>query len=396
MSHIEDEGTSHQRPRGSNEDKLGTRRTWTAREEEFLINGLKLLASSGWKCDNGFRYGYLIQLENCMIRAFLNCGIKAEPHISSKIQCMGETILIRGMLCGIVFPLTGYFNFCYVMALHVIIHMQIYPTAKTMRYKSWSYLPAWCQIFRKDRATGEHAQDAHQAAASIREEEQAVMNTAKRTTTSSKKRKADKIIAELPKLVEVLANFFASANNGINALTRVLENEFGDPIKRGLVLEAVKQLTTPSYGRSGYALLFLAAKCKLRQEFGQVVRGISLVCLHDAQCEYSWPPSLGAQHRHRNQEEFFKTHSTSVEIPNPVAFFFLSFQTGPAMSMCIHWTFSSTNCNKPVLELSDFTDYCQPRKSIFMDLYVEILERLFAQRNSDLCLNVTQSDNDTV
>ncbi|KAL0316480.1 UNVERIFIED_CONTAM: hypothetical protein Sradi_5526200 [Sesamum radiatum] len=198
MSHIEDEGTSHQRPRGwSDEDKLGARRTWTAREEEFLINALKLLASSGWKCDNGFRYGYLIQLENCMIRAFLNCGIKAEPHISSKIQCMGETILIR----------------------------------------------AWCQIFRKDRATGEHAQDAHQAAASIREEEQAVMNTAKRTTTSSKKRKADKIIAELPKLVEVLTNFFASANNGINALTRVLENEFGDPVKRGLVLEAVKQLT---------------------------------------------------------------------------------------------------------------------------------------------------------
>lgn len=50
------------------------------------------------------------------------------------------------------------------------------------------------------------------------------------------------------------------------------------------------------------------------------------------------------QHNHSpNQEEFLTTHSTSVETPNPVALFFLSFQTGPAISICIHCTFSSTN-----------------------------------------------------
>lgn len=47
-----------------------------------------------------------------------------------------------------------------------------------------------------------------------------------------------------------------------------------------------------------------------------------------------------------HDEEFLTTHSTRVETPNPVAARFLSFHTGPAMSMCIHWTFSSTNCNK--------------------------------------------------
>ena len=46
------------------------------------------------------------------------------------------------------------------------------------------------------------------------------------------------------------------------------------------------------------------------------------------------------------QDEFLRTHSTRVETPKPVAARFLSFHTGPAMSMCIHWTFSSTNCNK--------------------------------------------------
>ena len=47
-----------------------------------------------------------------------------------------------------------------------------------------------------------------------------------------------------------------------------------------------------------------------------------------------------------HDEEFLRTHSTRVETPNPVAARFLSFHTGPAMSMCIHWTFSSTNCKQ--------------------------------------------------
>lgn len=47
-----------------------------------------------------------------------------------------------------------------------------------------------------------------------------------------------------------------------------------------------------------------------------------------------------------DEDELLRTHSTRVETPNPVAARFLSLHTGPAMSMCIHWTLSSTNCNK--------------------------------------------------
>ncbi|KAL0345789.1 UNVERIFIED_CONTAM: hypothetical protein Sradi_4410200 [Sesamum radiatum] len=271
MSHIEDEETSHQRRRGSNKDKLGMRCTWTAREEEFLINALKLLASGGWKYDDGFRNGYLIQLEKCMICAFPNCGIKAEPHISSKIDAWKKQYsFLVGMMSKSVFGWDE--STCLITIENNNVwekYLKVYPTAKKMQYKSWPYFPAWCQIFGKDRAIGKHAEDVHQAADAVQEEEQAdiqdhyistaswnpktrfigvdkeppMTNTVKRTTTTSKKRKADEIVAVVPKLVEVVTNFCASANNAISKLTRVLENEFGDPIKRGLVLEAVKQLT---------------------------------------------------------------------------------------------------------------------------------------------------------
>ncbi|KAL0435753.1 UNVERIFIED_CONTAM: hypothetical protein Sradi_0283200 [Sesamum radiatum] len=104
---LEDEGSSQQKRRGQNKDRTGPRRTWTMLEEEALINGLKALVTTGWKCDNGFRNGYLAQLE---------------------------------------------------------AHMKkIDPSAKGMRYKSWPFFPAWREVFGKDRATGERGWDPTRA-----------------------------------------------------------------------------------------------------------------------------------------------------------------------------------------------------------------------------------------
>ncbi|KAL0347870.1 UNVERIFIED_CONTAM: hypothetical protein Scaly_1803000 [Sesamum calycinum] len=83
---LDDDGSSQQKRRGNNKDRSGPRRTWTLVEEEALINGLKSLVSSGWKCDNGFRNGYLAQLEAHLKRAFPQCDLKAEPHINSKLH----------------------------------------------------------------------------------------------------------------------------------------------------------------------------------------------------------------------------------------------------------------------------------------------------------------------
>ncbi|KAL0423932.1 UNVERIFIED_CONTAM: hypothetical protein Sradi_0928000 [Sesamum radiatum] len=83
---LDDDGSSQQNRRGNNKDRSGPRRTWILVEKEALINGLKSLVMSGWKCDNGFQNGYLAQLEAHMKRAFPQCDLKAEPHINSKLH----------------------------------------------------------------------------------------------------------------------------------------------------------------------------------------------------------------------------------------------------------------------------------------------------------------------
>ncbi|KAK4394376.1 hypothetical protein Sango_1908400 [Sesamum angolense] len=47
---------------------------------------VKSLVVTGWKCDNGFKNGYLAQLEAHMAKNFPHGDIRAEPHITSKLN----------------------------------------------------------------------------------------------------------------------------------------------------------------------------------------------------------------------------------------------------------------------------------------------------------------------
>ncbi|KAL0454870.1 UNVERIFIED_CONTAM: hypothetical protein Slati_0826200 [Sesamum latifolium] len=71
--------------RGMGDFKL-PRRAWSIREEEGLIVALKDVVNQGWKCENGFRTGYLGVLEQEMKKLFPSSDIKADPHIQSKIH----------------------------------------------------------------------------------------------------------------------------------------------------------------------------------------------------------------------------------------------------------------------------------------------------------------------
>lgn len=64
----------------------GTRRTWKEPEEHCLLHALKELVTEGWKCDNGFKNGYLNTLEQAMAKKFPGCDLKGEPHIHSKVH----------------------------------------------------------------------------------------------------------------------------------------------------------------------------------------------------------------------------------------------------------------------------------------------------------------------
>ncbi|KAG6399415.1 hypothetical protein SASPL_140896 [Salvia splendens] len=63
-----------------------SRRSWSPREEEVLILALKDLVTNRWKADNGFRAGFLTRVEEFVRREIPTTTVRAQPHISSKIN----------------------------------------------------------------------------------------------------------------------------------------------------------------------------------------------------------------------------------------------------------------------------------------------------------------------
>ncbi|KAL8494112.1 hypothetical protein ACS0TY_025050 [Phlomoides rotata] len=78
-----------------------TSRVWTFVEECKLMNALKELVSKGHKCDNGFRSGYLLLLENMLSIKFPGSNLKGEPHINSKIHVWKRQYVCRKRIFGL-------------------------------------------------------------------------------------------------------------------------------------------------------------------------------------------------------------------------------------------------------------------------------------------------------
>lgn len=65
----------------------GTRRSWNKIEEEALLTILEDVVSRGGKCDNGsFKPGTINQIEKALQESCPNSGLKATPHIDSKMR----------------------------------------------------------------------------------------------------------------------------------------------------------------------------------------------------------------------------------------------------------------------------------------------------------------------
>ncbi|KAL8493178.1 hypothetical protein ACS0TY_024406 [Phlomoides rotata] len=60
---------------------------------------LKELVVKGNKCDNDFKSGYLLLLENMLAAKFPRTDLKGEPHINSKIHVWKrQYVCLRNML----------------------------------------------------------------------------------------------------------------------------------------------------------------------------------------------------------------------------------------------------------------------------------------------------------
>ena len=67
------------------------KRFWTCQKDSMLINYLHQLSiDSEWKGDGGFKNGYMSRLEELINSELLSCGLKAFPHIESRIKHWSE------------------------------------------------------------------------------------------------------------------------------------------------------------------------------------------------------------------------------------------------------------------------------------------------------------------
>ncbi|XP_075480097.1 uncharacterized protein LOC142520828 [Primulina tabacum] len=136
-----------------------TRRVWTTREEEILLQALKAAISHGWKSENGFRIGYLSFLEDAMKKTFPNTDLRANPHINSKIHVWKKshgTLMTLLSKSEIGWNETGKMIDATNEAWEPL--EKIDSSVHGMRYRSWPFYNDWCEIFGRDRATGEQSE----------------------------------------------------------------------------------------------------------------------------------------------------------------------------------------------------------------------------------------------
>ncbi|XP_073037541.1 uncharacterized protein [Primulina eburnea] len=141
-----------------------TRRSWSEREEAFLIQALKEASVEGWKSGNGFRPGYLAFLENRLKVAFPDTNLRGNPHINSKVHVWKK---LYGSLATLLSKSGVGWNETEktIEASNDIWDALIKAdnNTRSMRHKRWPYYHDWCEIFGNDRATGDKAE--HFAAA---------------------------------------------------------------------------------------------------------------------------------------------------------------------------------------------------------------------------------------
>ncbi|KAL8508638.1 hypothetical protein ACS0TY_019038 [Phlomoides rotata] len=143
-----------------------SRRVWTTREEHVLLSALKDLVNKGWKTDNGFRTGYLHKLEDALKLVFPQTDLVRDPHITSKLTAWKKTystlVTAMNLTTGIGFNTTTSTLDVSDEQWESIVQKD--PTMANLRFKEWPMYPEWVDIFGKDRATGEAAEDVREMA----------------------------------------------------------------------------------------------------------------------------------------------------------------------------------------------------------------------------------------
>ncbi|KAK9107656.1 hypothetical protein Syun_023667 [Stephania yunnanensis] len=152
-----------------------SRRKWSHAEDVALVNVMvEMVASGVYKCDNGFMPGYLIKVEEALKTTCPNSGIKARPHIESKLKSLKKDwFIVNDMICGIRHGSSG-FDFDSTSNMVTAPEdvwedylryywLRNYPEARPWRLKSFPYYENCCIIFgaRAPEDAFEDVNDVH-------------------------------------------------------------------------------------------------------------------------------------------------------------------------------------------------------------------------------------------
>ncbi|KAK3228681.1 hypothetical protein Dsin_000562 [Dipteronia sinensis] len=151
------------------QERRGVRRVWTKDEEEALLNILDEIVASGGRVDCGsFKSSTVKNIETRMAFAVPNCGLKANPHIESKLKFWKKQH-------GVVYDMlnTGFgwndVRKCIEVDSDEAWKSYHHKQVEGFRGKHFSLYERLANIFGKDRATGKASQTPDQQAADFDE-----------------------------------------------------------------------------------------------------------------------------------------------------------------------------------------------------------------------------------
>ncbi|KAH7665638.1 Myb/SANT-like domain-containing protein [Dioscorea alata] len=128
---------------------------WTPSEDKILIECCLELVNQGWRADNGFKIGYLSQLQKWMVEKIPNCKIMGDPHIKSRMRILKSQFReLKEMRSQSGFGWDEA-NKCVTCEDDVWYSwLKSHKEAAGLRNKQFPYFDELAIIFGKDQATG--------------------------------------------------------------------------------------------------------------------------------------------------------------------------------------------------------------------------------------------------
>ncbi|KAL8161624.1 hypothetical protein V2J09_013113 [Rumex salicifolius] len=148
------------------------KRYWTAEEDDILIQSLLELSQNGkWKGESGFKSGYMNKLKEMISKNLPTCGLKAEPHIDSRLKHWLEKYYTMAEMLGISgFGWDDVKNVLQVERTVFDEWIKNHKKSKGLYGVPFPHYDILAEIYGNDRATGEASESFVLAKQNIDEE----------------------------------------------------------------------------------------------------------------------------------------------------------------------------------------------------------------------------------